>query len=423
MEPQLTHPEATPAIRDMRWPVVGLLSLGMIIAYCDRVNLTSAMMPMAADFGWDQTQQGLGLSAIFWSYTALQIPCGVLVDRYGVRIPYLVGFLVWSLASAVTGLAGGLATLVLLRVLVGMGEAVVTPASMRYISMHFGEKQRGLAVALYMTGTKVGPALGLPLSAWLVASSGWRGMFVLLGVASLVWLIPWLLWVRPGDPAALPHHQAPADQRKALSFREIITSPLMAGIVIGTYCYMYFVYYSMTWMPIYLKQRHGMSIQQMGWYSGVSFAGMAAVAALAGWAADRLIGRGWDAVNVRKACTIAGFIAASTQSFCAFSTSPSVMLFFVFFSLCGLGLATANYWALTQTLVPGGSVAVIVGIQNTAANLAGIIAPWLTGWMIQKTGSFDAPIKGVGLWLLLGIAAYVLLVRRRFAPKWAAATR
>jgi MFS family permease len=310
-----------------------------------------------------------------------------------------------------------LAGLVLARIVVGMGEAVVTPASMRYISIHFGEKRRGLAVGLYMTGTKVGPALGLPVSAWLVGTFGWRGMFILLGVISLLWLIPWLLWVRSGDPAALPRNKAPVDQKKRLSFRQIITSPLMAGIVIGTYCYMYFVYYSMTWMPIYLKERHGMSTQQGGWYGGASFAGMAAVAALAGWAADALIGRGWDAVNVRKAFTIAGFVAASTQSFCAFSTSPSVMLFFVVFSLCGLGLATANYWALTQTLVPGGSVAMIVGIQNTAANLAGVVAPWLTGWMIQKTGSFDAPIKGVGLWLLLGIASYVLLVRRRFAPK------
>jgi MFS transporter, ACS family, D-galactonate transporter len=88
------------------------------------------------------------------------------------------------------------------------------------------------------------------------------------------------------------------------------------------------------------------------------------------------------------------------------------MLFFVIFSLCGLGLATANYWALTQTLVPGGSVALVVAIQNTAANLAGIVAPSLTGWMIKKTGSFDAPIQAVGLWLALGIAAYVFLVRR-----------
>jgi MFS family permease len=413
MEPALAREKLITTARDMRWPVVGLLSLGMVIAYFDRVNLTVALPAMAPGLGLDRTQQGLALSAIFWAYTVFQIPAGVLIDRYGVRTPYLIGFLIWSLASAATALTGSLATLVAMRLLVGMGEAVVAPASMRYISLHFAEKQRGLAVGLYMTGTKLGPALGLPFSAWLVTSYGWRWMFLVLGLASLVWLVPWLGWVKRDDPAARPRAQAPAGQRERMTVRQIVTSPIMAGVIIGTYCYMYFVYYSMTWMPIYLRERHGMSIQQMGWYSGVSFAGMAVVAALAGWAADRIIARGFDAVTVRKAFTIAGFVAASTVSLCAFVSSPAWILFFVIFSLCGLGLATANYWALTQTLVPGGSVALIVAIQNTAANVAGIVAPWLTGWMIQKTGSFDAPIKGVGLWLALGIASYVFLVRRR----------
>jgi hypothetical protein len=92
------------------------------------------------------------------------------------------------------------------------------------------------------------------------------------------------------------------------------------------------------------------------------------------------------------------------------------MLFFAVFSLCGLGLATANYWALTQTLIPGGSIALVVGIQNTAANLAGIVAPWLTGFLIEQTGAFDAPIKAVGFWLAVGIASYVFLVRAKYAP-------
>jgi MFS transporter, ACS family, D-galactonate transporter len=412
MEPGLARDPLARPIRSMRWPVVGLLSLGMVISYFDRVNLTVALPAIAPGLGLDREQQGMALSAIFWAYTAFQIPAGILIDRYGVRTPYLIGFLLWSLASAATALTTGLASLIAMRILVGTGEAVVAPASMRYISAHFAEKQRGLAVGLYMTGTKIGPALGLPLAAALVAAYGWRTMFVLLGLASLIWLVPWLAWVKRDDPAARPRGHASSALAERMTFRQIVTSPIMAGVIIGTYCYMYFVYYSMTWMPLYLRERHGMSIQQMGWYSGVSFAGMAVVAALAGWAADRLIVRGWDAVNVRKGFTIAGFVAASTQAMCAYVSSPEWMLFFVIFSLCGLGLATANYWALTQTLVPGGSVALVVAIQNTAANLAGIVAPWLTGWMIEKTGSFDAPIKAVGLWLALGIAAYVFLVRR-----------
>ncbi|HUQ94210.1 MAG TPA: MFS transporter [Bryobacteraceae bacterium] len=403
----------------MRWPVVGLLSLGMIIAYFDRVNLTVALPEMSKAFRLTPTEKGLALSAIFWSYTALQIPSGMLVDRFGARIPYLIGFIIWSLASAATAFSTTLASLVGLRMVVGLGESVVTPASMRYISLHFEEKNRGLAVGLYMTGTKLGPALGLPVSAYLVTRLGWQSMFLILGLASLVWLIPWLTWVKKDDIAALPRQLRAGDgkQSQRVSVAAILRSPLMWGVIIGTYCYMYFVYYCMTWMPIYFKEQHGMSITEMGWYGGFAFGGMAGVAVLGGWAADRMIARGFDAVNVRKGFTIAGFVLAATQTLGVFTDSVPLILFFAVFSLCGLGLATANYWALTQTLIPGGNIAMVVGIQNTAANLAGIVAPWLTGWMIEKTGSFDAPIKGVGFWLILGVASYLVLVRRKYAPK------
>jgi MFS family permease len=304
-----------------------------------------------------------------------------------------------------------------LRLILGVGEAVVTPSSMRYISLHFAERQRGLAVGLYMTGTKIGPAVGFPLSAHLVTTYGWSSMFLAIGIASLLWLIPWMSWVKSGDVAAQPKPRQASARKDTLSLGRLLGSPVMWGIILGTYCYMYFVYYCMTWMPLYFKERHGMSITQMGWYSGVSFGGMAVMAALAGYAADWLIARGRDPINVRKGFTIAGFVMAATQTISVFTGSTQATIFFTVFSLCGLGLATANYWALTQTLIPGGSIAFVVGIQNTAANLAGIVAPWLTGWMIQKTGSFDTPIKAVGLWLALGIASYLFLVRRRFAPE------
>ena len=401
----------------MRWPVVGLLSFGMIIAYFDRVNLSVALPAMSGEFGWNETQQGLAMSVIFWTYTALQIPGGILVDRYGVRLLYFAGFLIWSIASASTALTGTLAVLCAFRLLVGVGESVVTPASMRYIRLHFDERQRGLAVGLYMTGTKVGPAVGLPVCAYLVSALGWRAMFLLVGLASLVWLLPWLAWVRKDDIAAVARPKTPgrpgADQ---VSAGQIMRSPMMWGVIIGTYCYMYFVYYCMTWMPTYFKKVHGMSITEMGWYGGFAFGGMAAVAALAGWGADVMIRRGRDAVAVRKGFTIAGFLLAATQTLGVFTDSTTLMLFFAVFSLCGLGLATANYWALTQTLIPGGSIAMVVGIQNTAANLAGISSPWITGWLIDTTGSFDSPIKLIGFWLVLGVACYLVLVRRRYAP-------
>ncbi|MBM3736302.1 MAG: MFS transporter [Acidobacteria bacterium] len=405
---------------DKRWWVVCLLSFGMVIAYLDRVNLSAALTEIGKAYSLDKEQQGMAMSAFFWTYTAFQIPSGLLVDRFGVRWPYFFGFLLWSIASALTPWMTGLTALIAIRMLIGLGESVVTPSSIRYLSLHFSEKQRGLAVGLYMTGTKIGPAIGIPIAAYLVKNYGWQSMFPIIGLASLVWLIPWMTWVGKDDIAAQPSEKRAASQNQpSVSIGQILKSPAMWGVIIGTYCYMYFVYYCMTWMPSYFRERHNMSIDKMSWYAFVSFGGMAAVAAIAGWVADRMISKGGDPVKVRKGFTIAGFLVAATQTLSVFTDSVPLMIFFTVFSLCGLGLATANYWALTQTLVPGGRSALVAGIQNTAANLAGAVTAWLSGWLIQTTGSFDAPIKMVGFWLILGVGCYWLLVRREYAPKTA----
>ncbi len=401
----------------LRWSIIALLSLGMVIAYIDRANISVALafQDFKNVFNLTDAERGNLNSAFFWSYAFLQIPAGWLVDRYGVKTPYAIGFLFWSLVSAGTALATSFGQLFSLRFLLGVGESVVTPASMRWIRFHFPEKQRGLAVGLYMTGTKIGPAIGAPIAALLITAYGWKSMFIILGLGGLVWLLPWMLVVKNND-RQLELDQTPKNAGPPVSFATLLASPVIWGTIIGTFCYMYFVYFCMTWMPAYFVERRGMSLNSMGLYQFFSFGGMATMAAVAGWLADRQISKGRDPVKVRKAFTIAGFVIASTEVFGALSDSNSVALFFAVFSLSGLGLATANYWALTQTLIPGGAIGRIVGIQNCAANLPGIVAPILTGWLKQKTGSYDAPMQAIWVFLLLGIAAYVFLVRREYAP-------
>jgi len=241
-------------------------------------------------------------------------------------------------------------------------------------------------------------------------------MFLWLGLGSLLWLIPWLL-VAEDDDRRIELAAKPAGPQQSISFLRLLGCPLIWGTMLGTFSYMYFVYFCMTWMPAYFVEKRHLSLDSMGLYTLFSFGGMAAVSILAGWAADRMIARGGDPVGVRKAFTIAGFLIASTEVIGALSDSVPVALFFAVFSLSGLGLATANYWALTQTLIPGGAIGRIVGIQNFAANLPGIVAPILTAWLKQKTGSYEAPMQAIWFFMLLGIAAYVFLVRERYAPK------
>ena len=393
-----------------RWSIVGLLCLGMVIAYVDRTALSVAIaVPDFRDhFGLTDSQRGLMNSAFFWSYALLQVPAGWLVDRVGVKYPYAGGFVFWSVISAMTALTRTVSQLFFVRLLLGVGESVISPASLRWIRMNIDEKQRGLAMGIYMAGTKIGPAIGAPIAAFLIAAYGWRAMFLVTGLASVIWLIPWMTLV-PRDET--PQVARAGGATKAdVPFLQVFRSPAIWGILIGTFCYSVYLYFCITWLPAYFKEQRKLPLQMMGMYTMFSFAGMAVTTIISGWAADRLIARGGDPVRVRKGFTIVGLLLAATEVFGAVATSAEVALFFSIFSLAGLGVATANYWALTQTVVPGAAIGRIGGLQNMASNLAGVAAPILTGWLIQSTGSYEAPMQAIAVLLLIGAGSYALLV-------------
>jgi ACS family D-galactonate transporter-like MFS transporter len=399
-----------PARHSARWLVVALLTLGVIIAYTDRINLSAALPAIRMSFPLSAEASGILLSAFFWAYTLLQTPAGWVVDRFGLKWPYAAALFAWSAVSAATALVSSLHGLIAIRIVLGVGEAIVSPASIRYIRENFAEHERGLPIGIYFSGTKYGPAIGAPIATYLVLGYGWRWMFVLNGAIGFLWLVPWLLLARDDRKSA-----STLAAGASVSWGALLGAPFMWGTCIATFCYMYFVYFCMTWMPTYFKERYGFSLAASGWFTFMSFAGMGTIAILAGWAADRLIARGRNPVAVRKAFIIVGFVLAFFEVFGAFSSSTAVTLFLAVFSLSGLGLATANYWALTQTLTPASASARVAGIQNTAANMAGIAAPWITGILIQRTGSFNAPLIAVGFWLLLGIGCYLFLVMEKHA--------
>jgi MFS family permease len=382
----------------------------MVIAYIDRTSLSIAIaVPEFKNyFSLTDSQRGLLNSAFFWSYSLLQVPAGWVVDRFGVKVPYALGFLFWSVVSALTGISSSMSQLFGLRLMLGAGEAIIAPASLRWIRMNITESQRGLAMGVYMAGTKIGPAIGAPIATALIALHGWQSMFLITGTASLVWLIPWMLVV-PKEARNLPSR---TEAQQSTSFWELLRSPAIPGILIGTFAYSCYLYFCLTWLPSYFKEQRKAPLELMGLYTMFSFGGMALTTIACGWLADRMIARGKDAVTVRKSFTIVGMLLASTEVFGAATDSFNVALFFAIFSLAGLGIATANYWALTQTIVPGTSIGRIAGLQNMASNLAGVAAPILTGMLIERTGSYNAPMQAIAILLLIGAASYAWLVRR-----------
>jgi MFS family permease len=408
------------AVAWKRWAVVGLLSIGAIVAYVDRTNISAALAykPFIAHFELSDVDRGLLSSAFFWSYMLLQIPAGWVVDRYGTKIPYAISFVIWCVSSAVTGLTRTLTELTTLRFLTGAGEAIVTPASFRWLRQNFSEKEAGLAVGIYMLGTKIGPAIGAPLAAWLITMYDWRMMFLILGAVGLVWLVPWLLFVQNDKPAAVQASPTKPQVVETVPLRNLMASPVIWGTIIINFCYNYFVFYCMTWMPAYFVEHRGVSLTTMGLFSFFSFAGIAIVALASGWAADLIIKRGGDPVFVRKAFVIAGFAIACTELIGVKSDSVEGALFWAVVSLSGLGLTTANNLALCRmTLIPKQAAGLATGVQNVSTSLAGIVGPILSGWLLQTTGGYEAPMMAIFFFLVLGATTCIVLLRPKWSPK------
>ena len=416
----LTGP-VDPASGDIerRWWILVLLSAGVLISFVDRTSISAALTVPAfkAHFHLSDVDRGWINSAFFWSYAVLQVPLGWAVDRYGVKWPYAVCFGLWCVGSAATGLATTLGMLVAIRLLIGAAEAIVVPASWRWLRNNFAEAQNGTAVGIYMFGTKIGPAIGAPLAAWLILRSDWRSMFFITGAAGLLWLVPWLLFVS-NDWKTGTRRAGARPAAAAIPVSRLLASPLIWATFVVSFCYNYFTFYCMTWMPAYLVEQRGLSLERMGLYAFFSFAGIAIVAMAAGWAADRLIRRGADAIRVRKAFTIAGFLVASTVVLGAHADTLGMALFWNVASLSGLGLATANNLALCRlTLIPASATGLVTGFQQVATSIAGIVSPILSGWLLQVGGSYALPMQAIFVFLLIGAFTTAFLLRPEWAPR------
>jgi len=399
-----------------KWAIVALLCAAFIIAYLHRQNLSIALTTAEFKrfFALDDKTRGLLNSAFFWTYAALQIPAGWIVDRFGVKWPFAICFSLWCIAAASTAWCTTFAALFAVRLLLGAGEAVNTPAGMRWIRLNFPADKHGFVMGLYQAAAKVGPAIGAPLVAWLIAFYSWRSMFIIAGFGALLWVPFWIALLSTND-RMVEQKVLKRSEINAIPFAQLFASPVMWGIIIGSFCYNYFLYFCLTWLPAYFAEQRRLSLNSTGWFTGFTFWGAAIVAIGAGYWADTLVRRGWDAVSTRRLFIVVGFILASTELIGAVSPSNNVALFFAIFSLSGMGLATGNYWAITPAILPGAPAARLAALQNMAANIPGIVAPIVTGWLKQSTGSYYAPMLANFAGLMIGIGSYTVLVRRRYA--------
>jgi MFS family permease len=384
--------------------VVILLVLSVSINYVDRGNLSIAAPLLKDELGISASQLGILLSSFFWTYAACQILAGWLVDRFEVNWVLAVGFFLWSIATASTGLVHGFAMLLTLRLLLGIGESVAYPCYSKILAAHFHEHQRGLPNALIDAGTKVGPAVGTLVGGIFMARFGWRPFFIVLGLGSLFWLPGWVKWmprgpgIAEGHPSGIP------------SIPDILRRRSAWATFLGLFCSNYFWYFLLTWLPFYLVRERHFSMNLMATVGSAAYFVTASATTMAGWLSDRFIAAGATPTRVRKTCTGAGLGGATIILGAAWVSNPVASMVFLMLGCMSYGVFASSHWAITQTIAGPRAAGRWSGLQNFVGNLAGVTAPAITGFVVDKTGVFFWAFAVAGGVALAGSMVYLFLL-------------
>lgn len=396
-----------------------LLVLAVAINYIDRGSLSVAKPDLARDFQLDSTQMGFLFSAFFWSYALFQVAAGWLVDRYDVKWVYAIGFLVWSLSTAAMGILSGFWIFFTLRLLLGVGESVAYPATSRLLAANYAEEQRGFANALIDAGTKLGPALSTLLGGLVIAHYGWRALFLVVGLGSLLWLVPWL-WLVPSERrASAANTPAPSSRGPVLPWTDLLARREVWVTSLGMFCLGYAWYFLLSWLPAYLVEERGFSKEDMALFGSLPFWAMAATSLLGGWVSDRWIRAGGTPTRVRKTFLVAGFLlCALFMVVAARASNPNVCIAFLTAACAALGFYSSNVWAVTQTLAGTLAAGRWTGLQNCVGNLGGVVSPIVTGLIVTRTGSYGLAFTASAAMLLFGALVYAFLLGRIAPLAW-----
>jgi MFS family permease len=394
---------AAPAVR---FPLGISLMLGaaLMINYVDRGTISTAAPLLEKELSLTPSQLGWVLSAFFFAYVPAQPLMGYLADRFGAARALAGGFALWSLATVFAGLTGGIRSLIGARLLMGTGESVTYPSALALLAQRVTDRHRARATSLLQLGGMIGPALGSTLSVLIMARYGWRVMFISLGLASLLWLIPWARQLR-----------SPAAARTALvqsgpTYADILSQRGLWGTMLGNFCSNYAFYFVFSSLPLYLVHERGLSMLSMGYLnSGFYLADSASVLAT-GWLLDAWTQRGASASKAYKTALIVS--AAGVGACLLGSGSAPLAAAAVLLIAAGVmdGMNAPSVCSLVQHFAGPLASGRWMGVQNAVSNVAGIVAPVTAGYLVEATGHYTAALYVAGAVALIGLLAWVFVV-------------
>jgi len=401
-----------------RWIIVGLLFIASLINYFDRATIAFALPLISKDLELGPEAKGVLLSAFFWSYALMQIPMGVLADRVNLRWLYAGAFTLWSISQGLMGFANGLTALIGFRMLLGIGEAIYLPGGSRIVSLLFKPSERGLPSGLFDAGTRTGLVMEGVLVPWMLTHYGWRATFGVVGFTALLWLIPWFLLA----PANLRAPEATTQTNRVGSgagvgrprgfvarATTLVTNRNLLGVCLGFFCFDYYWYFLVNWLPDYLVTARGLTLMKAGIYAALPYFVFGLSEPVGGWIADRMIAAGWSETNARKGIVTVAFLSGLFLIPAARVNSPNTALLLIIGG-CLVGLATGNLLVILQSCAPPDEIGLWTGVYNFVGNIAGILSPIITGVLIARTGSYAPPFMLAAALIAIGPLAFWFIV-------------
>jgi MFS family permease len=412
-----------------------LIFTAVIINYIDRIALSVASKPIAAEFGLSPIQMGYLFSGFLWTYVICLIPLGLLVERIGAKRMVGGGIAIWSAATALTAATTGLYSIFAARLVMGASEATTFPACGRVIRDWFPEKERGLVTTLFNGGSSAGPALGAILVAALVSTFDWRTAFVVLGVIGFVWLAFWWTWYETPDKVSwLPD----GERQKILAERNgerasdaandpapsslgyLLSQASIWGLIITQACLVYTAYLFLTWLPTYLQSTRELSTMNTGYLTAIPYL----VTMVLGLIIARISDRSLSSEGIR-AGRRRYFIAAMALLATAILLAPVVgelwqllAVLTVVLTGCTTG-AGLNFTLASDLLRNPRDVSRVIAITAFGGNSFGLIAPIITGYVVSGTGGYIWAFRIAAALLVCGAIATLTLARKPIAPQHA----
>jgi MFS family permease len=396
---------ATIAKRSAAAPaLILMLGAAVFLNYVDRGAIGIAAPQMKDELRLSEEAYGLAFSAFFWIYAPVQLFAGWLCDRFSVYRMMAFGILLWAASTLMMGFAGGFVSLLVLRVMLGVGESISFPGSSKIIARHVAPERRGAANAAVAAGIALGPAAGTLAGGLILGTWGWRAIFLVFGILTLLWLLPWRETVR-----ALPttgHHDGGAKVPIGALLSKWSLWSMSIGHALGNWCF----YFLLAWLPLFLTKSRGFSIAEMTFLATLGYAVQGACALGFGHFSDWWTRSGRSEAKCRRWMMIlTQAVAAAAILGLAFAYSAlSVGIL-----LCIAGAASAslslNLYAVAQMFAGPRASGTWVGFQNSLGNISGIVMPIVTGILVHRAGYdsafiLTAAVAAFGaLWWAFGV--------------------